>query len=64
MTRDLELWGIASMLLRQHGDFAPLKVAERIGELATLGESDGIALWQEVAHRLDAMTVRRRNDRN
>lgn len=46
---------MASMLLRQHGELAPLKVAELIGELAVLGEMDGVTLWREVAVRLDAL---------
>ena len=53
MTRDQELWGVALALVKQHGDQAPLKVAERIGQLAVQGEAAGIALWQEVAGRLD-----------
>ncbi|WP_066559666.1 DUF6961 family protein [Sphingobium sp. TKS] len=55
MTRDQELWGMASMLLRQHGELAPLRVAARIGELAALGEMNGVTLWREVALRLDAL---------
>ena len=55
MTRDQELWGMASMMMRQHGELAPLKVAERIGELAVVGEKGGVTLWREVAQRLDAL---------
>ena len=55
MTRDQELWGMASMMLRQHGELAPLKVAERIGELAAVSEKGGVTLWREVAQRLDAL---------
>lgn len=47
--------GVASMLLRQHGDRAPPVVAERIGRLANEGKGEGVALWQEVARRLDRM---------
>lgn len=52
MTRDQELWGMASMLLRQHGERAPVVVAERIGQLASEGQTGGVALWKEVAWRL------------
>lgn len=55
MTRDQELWGMAIMLLRQHGEQAPLKVAERIGELAVAHEAGGVQLWREVAHRMNAL---------
>ncbi|MFC3429943.1 DUF6961 family protein [Sphingobium fuliginis] len=55
MTRDQELWGMASMVLRQHGECAPVVVAERIGQLASEGKGEGVALWKEVAIRLDRL---------
>ncbi|WP_337770753.1 DUF6961 family protein [Sphingobium yanoikuyae] len=55
MTRDQELWGVASMLLRQHGERAPVVVAERIGQLASEGDGRGVALWKEVAWRLERL---------
>lgn len=44
---------MASMVLRQHGARTPVVVAERIGQLAIEGEAGGVALWKEVAWRLD-----------
>jgi len=55
MTRDQELWGMAAILMRQHRDRTPLRVAEWLGELALSGEADGVALWQEVARRMDVL---------
>lgn len=55
MTRDQELWGMVLALVKQHGDQAPLEVAERIGQLAVQGEPQGVALWQEVAKRLNSL---------
>ncbi|NML88784.1 hypothetical protein HHL26_06845 [Sphingobium sp. TB-6] len=55
MTRDQELWGMASVLLRQHGDRAPVVVAERIGQLASEGKAEGVAMWKEVARRLERL---------
>lgn len=46
---------MASMLLREHGDRAPVMVAERIGRLASEGQGDGVALWMDVAWRLDRL---------
>lgn len=57
MTRDQELWGMALALVKQHGDQAPVKVAERIGQLAVQGEPQGVALWQEVAKRLNSLLL-------
>ena len=53
MTEDQVLWGAASMLLKRHGVDAPRKVAERIGELALEDDAAGIALWTEIARRMD-----------
>ena len=58
MTRDQELWGMASMLLDRHGDGAPIIVAERIGQLASEGKAEGVALWQAVARRMDQLLAR------
>jgi hypothetical protein len=60
ITRDQELWGMASMLLRLHGDRAPVVVAERIGQLASEGNGEGVALWKDVARRVDQM-IRAKN---
>lgn len=42
-------WGAAAMLLKRHGDHAPVIVATRIGELATAGDMDGVAMWKAIA---------------
>lgn len=55
MTHDQLLWGAVSMLMKQHGEHAPLKVAERIGVLAVKGNMAGVALWKDIARRMDMM---------
>jgi len=39
----------------QHGDHAPVVVAERIGALAMKGDVGGIAHWKDIAARFDAL---------
>lgn len=53
MTEDQVMLGAAMMLLKRHGDTAPVKVAERIGELAVEGDAAGVAVWKEIAARMD-----------
>lgn len=53
MTDDEIVLGAAMMLLRQHGEQAPLRVAERIGELAAAGDWSGVNVWKEIASRMD-----------
>jgi len=43
------------MLMKQHGENAPRKVAERIGSLAVEGDMAGVALWKDIARRMDMM---------
>jgi hypothetical protein len=53
MTEDEVLLGTAMMLLKRYGDTAPLKVAERIGELAIEDDAAGVAVWKAIAARMD-----------
>jgi hypothetical protein len=55
MTEDEVLWGAALMLMRRHGDAAPVKVAEHIGELALDGDEVGRAVWVKIAYRMDQL---------
>ena len=52
---DQELWGAASMVLRQHGELAPVFVAERIGALALEGDAASVAVWQKIARKLEQL---------
>ena len=53
MTDEDVATGAAMMLLRQHGELAPVRVAERIGELALAGDAGGVELWKRIASRMD-----------
>jgi len=53
MTDEDVATGAAMMLLRRHGDLAPVRVAERIGELAVAGDARGVATWKRIASRMD-----------
>ena len=58
MTDDDVAFGAAMMLLRQHGDRAPLKVAGRIGELALDGDQEGVRMWRQIASKMDQILRR------
>ena len=55
MTEEQVMLGAAMMLLKRHGDLAPLKVAERIGVLVVEGDEMGIAVWRAIAGHMDAI---------
>ena len=45
----------ALAVLKQHGDRAPVHIAERIGALALADEAAGVSRWQEIARALDRL---------
>ncbi|WP_065846265.1 hypothetical protein [Sphingobium sp. Ndbn-10] len=53
MTNDHIALGAAMMLLRRHGNQAPVKVAERIGELAFEADWEGLSFWKLIAAKMD-----------
>ena len=55
MLTDWELWAVASTVLDQHGEGAPLFVATRIGALALEGGEAGVVSWKEVARRVSML---------
>jgi hypothetical protein len=56
LTEEQIFWGAASMLLKRHGDRAPLKVTERIGTLLEQGDDAGVRVWREIAWRMYQMS--------
>lgn len=55
LTPDQHIWACALAVEKQHGEGAPLFVAERIGALALAGDDEGVAMWKAIANRLDAL---------
>ena len=53
MTEDQVALGGAMMMLRRHGEHAPLRVAERIGKLAAAGDWDGVCCWKAIGAHMD-----------
>ena len=55
MTPDRELWACALLVEREHGERAPLWIAERIGTLALAGDAAGVERWQAIAACLHSL---------
>jgi hypothetical protein len=55
MTPDQHIWACALAIERLYGLRAPVHIAERIGMLALAGDQEGVARWQAIAARLDAL---------
>ena len=52
MTPERELWACALLVEREHGERAPLWIAERIGALALAGDAAGVERWEAIAAKL------------
>lgn len=46
-----ELWACANQAHIQHGDAAPVYIAERIGACVIAGDVEGLATWKAIADR-------------
>lgn len=55
MTRDVELWGCALTMEREHGPRAFLHAAMRIDELDAKGECEAAGVWRAVLERLEGL---------
>lgn len=52
MSPERELWACALAVEKEHGDRAPVWIAERIGALALQGDAAGVARWKAIAEKL------------
>jgi len=59
MTPDQERWAEALAIDRAHGDHAAQWIAEKIGELALMGDEKGVERFRQIATRLDALLASR-----
>lgn len=55
MNPEQEIWAVALHIERQHGERAPMFVAERIGALAIVGDMAGVDRWKAIAAALDQL---------
>jgi hypothetical protein len=58
MDHDQENWAIASTLLTEHGDDAPLHVAARLGALMIAEDMAGIERWKAIARCMEQLMNR------
>jgi uncharacterized membrane protein len=63
VTEEQHLWACALEVKKQHGDQAPVFVAERIGALVLAGNVAGVDRWKAIAARMNSVDTAARNDR-
>jgi len=55
MTPDLEIWALALWVEKDHGDNGSHFIANQIGRLALDNDAAGVAMWEKVAERFEAL---------
>ena len=48
MTSDLDIYRSANLLVKQHGEDAPIEAAMRADAMLEAGDLDGCAVWKRV----------------
>ena len=55
MIADADVWRAANLLIKQHGDDAPIHAAMRADELLAAGDLEGIAVWKAIIRAIDEL---------
>ncbi len=55
MTSDLDIYRSANVLIKQHGDEAPIHAAMRADELLEAGDMDGKAVWVRIMKAVEEL---------
>ncbi len=48
MTPDIDIWRSANLLVKQHGEDAPIEAAMRADAMLEAGDPDGSAVWKRI----------------
>ncbi len=60
MTSDLDIYRAANVLVREHGQDAPIHAAMRADELLEAGDMDGLAVWKRILRAVEEMQSKER----
>ncbi len=55
MITDLDIYRTAAVLVKQHGDDAPIHAAMRADALLEAGDLEGVAVWKRVLRAVEEM---------
>ncbi len=60
MIHDLDIYRTANVLIKQHGENAPIHAAMRADAMLEAGDLEGWALWKRILRAVGAVLSRRR----
>lgn len=55
MIASADIWRTANLLIKQHGDDAPIHAAIRADELLAAGDFEGLAVWKAIIRAIDEL---------
>ncbi len=59
MTSDLDIYRTANVLIKQHGEDAPIHAAMRADAMLKAGDLEGWAVWKRILRAVGAVLSRR-----
>ncbi len=63
MVSDLNIYRSASVLMRQHGEDAPIEAAMRADAMLESGDLDGYAVWRRIVKAVEEIQRTKRDRR-
>ncbi len=55
MTSDLDIWRSAQVLVKHHGEDAPIEAAIRSDAMLEAGDLDGLAVWKRILRAVEEL---------
>ncbi len=55
MTPDLDIYRAANLLVKQHGEDAPIQAAMRADAMLEAGDLDGYAVWKRILQAVEEL---------
>ncbi len=55
MTSDLDIYSSANLLVKQHGEDAPIEAAMRADAMLEAGDLDGYAVWKRILRAVEEL---------
>ena len=55
MTPDLDIYRSANVLVKQHGQDAPIEPAMRVDAMLEKGDQDGFAVWKRILRAVEEL---------
>ncbi len=55
MTSDIDIWRSVNLLVKQHGEDAPIEAAMRANAMLEKGDLKGLAVWKRILRAVEEL---------